>query len=180
VDAIVEGSVMREGSRIRVHAQLIRGPTDEHFWSESYDRELGDALALEGEVAQAIAGRVEVTITGVERTRLVAARQVPPEVCESYLKGQFTSCNSPATIFCDGSKSIPSLIPSATTLALRTWFAGSGLTSLINQPASQQQSTNGSGMSVRLPRRSVEGKAPVVLAGAEEVVSFTPAITGMA
>src|SRR5437870_3211346 len=39
VDALVEGSVIREGSRIRVNAQLIRGPTDEHFWSEAYDRE---------------------------------------------------------------------------------------------------------------------------------------------
>ena len=46
VDAIVEGSVIREGSRVRVHAQLIRGATDEHFWSETYDRELRDSLAL--------------------------------------------------------------------------------------------------------------------------------------
>src|SRR5262249_5999345 len=88
VDAIVEGSVMREGGRIRVHAKLIRGAPDEHFWSETYDRELGYALALEGEVAQAIAGRVEVTVTGVERTRLVAARKVSPEVYESFLEGQ--------------------------------------------------------------------------------------------
>src|SRR5215472_16222188 len=63
VDALVEGSVIREGSRIRVHAQLIRGSTDEHFWSESYDRELVDVLALESDVAQAIAAKVEVTVT---------------------------------------------------------------------------------------------------------------------
>ena len=89
VDAIVEGSVIREGSRIRVHAQLIRGASDEHFWSESYDRELGDVLTLESDVAQAIAEKVEVTVTGQERSRLVAARHVSPEVYESYLKGQF-------------------------------------------------------------------------------------------
>ena len=89
VDALVEGSVMRDGSRVRVHAQLIRGATDEHFWSETYDRELRDALALESEVAQSIAQRVEVTVTGEERSRLVAARQVVPEVYESYLKGEF-------------------------------------------------------------------------------------------
>ena len=89
VDAIVEGSVIREGSRIRVTAQLIRGATDEHFWSETYDRELRDALALESEVAQSIARRVEVTVTGEERARLVAARHVSPEVYESYLKGRF-------------------------------------------------------------------------------------------
>jgi TolB-like protein len=87
VDAIVEGSVIREGSRIRVTAQLIRGATDDHFWSETYDRELRDALALESEVAQSIAQRVEVTITGQEQVRLTAVRTVAPEVYESYLKG---------------------------------------------------------------------------------------------
>src|SRR5262245_62017004 len=89
VDALGEGSVMRDGNRIRVNAQLIRGATDEHFWSEAYDRELRDVLALESEVAQAIARRVEATVTGDERARLVAARSVSPEVYESFLKGQF-------------------------------------------------------------------------------------------
>jgi tetratricopeptide (TPR) repeat protein len=89
VDAIVEGSVMREGNRIRVHAQLIRALTDEHFWSETYDRDLGDALSLESEVAQSIAGKVEVTVTGEEHSRLTAARPISPAVYESYLKGRF-------------------------------------------------------------------------------------------
>jgi len=88
VDALVEGSVIREGGRIRVHAQLIRGATDEHFWSETYDRDLEDTLALQSELAQSIAGKVEVTVTGEERARLVAARHVAPEVDESYLKGR--------------------------------------------------------------------------------------------
>ncbi|KAA6457577.1 tetratricopeptide repeat protein [Acidobacteria bacterium AB60] len=96
VDALVEGSVIREGNRIRVHAQLIRASTDEHFWSETYDRELGDALTLESEVAQAIARRVEVTVTGVEQARLTAARPVSPEVYEVYLKGLSTAGNSRA------------------------------------------------------------------------------------
>ncbi len=47
VNVVVEGSVIREGNRIRVTAQLIRGTTDEHFWSETYDRELPDVLALQ-------------------------------------------------------------------------------------------------------------------------------------
>lgn len=88
VDAIVEGSVIREGSRIRVYAQLIRAATDEHLWSEAYDRDLQDVLALQSDVAQSIAGKVEVTLTGNERARLVAARHVAPEVYESYLKGE--------------------------------------------------------------------------------------------
>src|SRR5437899_10817406 len=67
VDAIVEGSVIREGSRIRVHAQLIRGATDEHFWSEAYDRDLRDVLGLQSEVAESIALKVKATVTGKER-----------------------------------------------------------------------------------------------------------------
>src|SRR5262249_39539179 len=89
VDALVEGSVIRDGNRVRVHAQLIRATTDEHFWSEEYDREIVDVLALQSEIAQAVASRVEVTVTGNERARLVTARHVAPEVYESYLKGLF-------------------------------------------------------------------------------------------
>ena len=96
VDAIVEGSVIREGSRIRVTAQLIRAASDDHFWSETYDREMGDTLQLESDVAQSIARKVEVTVTGEERARLLAAHHVSPEVYESYLKAedQFGKSNS--------------------------------------------------------------------------------------
>jgi TolB-like protein/Tfp pilus assembly protein PilF len=89
VDAVVEGSVIREGDRIRVTAQLIRGATDQHFWSEDYDREMRDVLTLESELAQSIAEKVEVTVTGEEQQRLRSQRPVAPEVYESYLKGRF-------------------------------------------------------------------------------------------
>jgi TolB-like protein len=89
VDALVEGSVMRQGNRIRVTAQLIRGATDEHFWSETYDRELRDVFAVQSELAQAIAEKIQVTVTGAEHARLTAARPVAPEVYENYLKGRF-------------------------------------------------------------------------------------------
>jgi TolB-like protein/DNA-binding winged helix-turn-helix (wHTH) protein/Flp pilus assembly protein TadD len=87
VDAVLEGSVIREGNRIRVHAQLIRAATDEHFWSQTYDRQITDALALESELAQSVAEKVEITVTGQERQRLTAARPVAPEVYELFLKG---------------------------------------------------------------------------------------------
>jgi pentatricopeptide repeat protein len=66
---------------------LIRGATDEHFWSATYDGELRDALALESDIAQSIAEKVEVTVTGNERERLTAVRPVAPDVYESYLEG---------------------------------------------------------------------------------------------
>src|ERR1700687_2776399 len=94
VDAIVEGSVIQDGGRIRVHVQLIRAATDEHFWSEAYDRDLRDVLALESDIAQSVARKVEVTVTGEERSRLVAARNVAPEVYEGYLKGRIARTNT--------------------------------------------------------------------------------------
>lgn len=100
VDALVEGSVMRDGDRLRVHAQLSRASTDEHFWSETYDREMGDVLSLESDVAVSIATKVEVTVSGQEHSRLVAARHVAPEVYENYQKGQnqLAKSNSQAEI----------------------------------------------------------------------------------
>jgi TolB-like protein len=123
VDAIVEGSVIREGGHVRVHAHLIRGATDEHFWSEEYDREVHDILALQSDVAQSIAEKVAVTVTGQERSRLVAARQVSPEAYESYLKGMYGPHNSKAEIeqqianFEDGIRKDPTFAPAYVGLA---------------------------------------------------------------
>jgi pentatricopeptide repeat protein len=123
VDAIVEGSVIRDGGRVRVHAQLIRVATDDHFWSEEYDREVEDTLALESDIAEAIAQKVEVTVTGEERTRLVAARHVSPEVYESYLKGEFGKNNSKAEVeesiahFEDATRKDPTFAPAYVGLA---------------------------------------------------------------
>ncbi|PYV46371.1 MAG: hypothetical protein DMG92_18210, partial [Acidobacteria bacterium] len=94
VDVVVEGSVIREGNHIRVTAQLIRGTTDEHFWSETYDRELPNVLVLQSDVAQAIAHKIEVTVSGKEEQRLAATHTVSPEAYESYLKGRFSLRNS--------------------------------------------------------------------------------------
>ena len=125
VDALVEGSVIRDGSRIRVTAQLIRGATDEHFWSETYDREQRDVLGLESELAQAIAKKVQVTVTGEEHERLTAAHPVAPEVYESYLKGRFSfnKSNNRADIeesigfFEDALKKDPTFAPAYVGLA---------------------------------------------------------------
>jgi serine/threonine-protein kinase len=89
VDAVVEGSVQRSGDRVRITSQLIRGATDEHIWNQSYERDLRDVLALQAEVARAIAGEIKVALTPQERTRLAAARPVDPRVHEAYLRGRF-------------------------------------------------------------------------------------------
>ena len=127
VDAVVEGSVIRDGNRIRVHAQLIRAATDEHFWSEEYDRQVEDVLALQSDVARSIAEKVAVTVTGQERSRLVTARQVSPEVYESYLKGMYGPHNTKGEIeqriadFEDGISKDPTFAPAYVGLA-RTYI----------------------------------------------------------
>ncbi len=89
VDAVVEGSVMRVGERVRVTVQLIEAATDEHLWAESYNRELRDVLSLQSEVARAIAGEIEAQLTPAEVRRLTAERPVDPEAYDAYLRGLF-------------------------------------------------------------------------------------------
>jgi TolB-like protein/Tfp pilus assembly protein PilF len=89
VDGIVEGSVQRVGDRVRITAQLIHAPSDRHLWAESYERDLRDVLALEGDVAQAIAAQIRIEVSPEERTRLASARPVNPESYQLYLMGRY-------------------------------------------------------------------------------------------
>ena len=88
IQAVVEGSLIRSGDRIRISAQLIQGETDVHLWSGTFDRELRDVLALQSDVAQGIARQIEIAL-GAPSSSPVAARAVAPAVYESYLKGRF-------------------------------------------------------------------------------------------
>jgi TolB-like protein len=92
VDALIEGSVLRSGNRVRITAQLIRGSTDEHIWAESYDRNLEDVLQLLRDVSRSIAGEVRLKLAGGSGPALppepAAAPKVRPEAWEAYLKGR--------------------------------------------------------------------------------------------
>ncbi len=88
VDALVEGSVLREGGRVRITAQLIGVVPERHLWAENYDRDLGDVLILSSEVARAIAAGVHVALTPQEQARLTAERPVNLEAYELYLRGR--------------------------------------------------------------------------------------------
>jgi TolB-like protein/Tfp pilus assembly protein PilF len=89
VDAIVEGSVIRAGDRVRITAQLIHGATDQHLWTEEYERDLTDVLVLQSEVAQAIAREIRVALTPEDEERLASAHVVDPEAYEWFLKGVY-------------------------------------------------------------------------------------------
>lgn len=88
VDAIVEGSVIRSGERVRVTAQLLRAPTDQHIWAETYDRDRGDVLKLQAEVADAIAQQVRAQITPAQRAQMRSLHTVDPEAYDFYVQGR--------------------------------------------------------------------------------------------
>jgi serine/threonine protein kinase len=89
VDAVVEGSVLREGKRVQITVQLIHAATDTHLWAESYERDLQDVMILQGELVRAIAKEIRVTLTQKEEKRFAWIRPVNPEPYDNYLKGIF-------------------------------------------------------------------------------------------
>jgi TolB-like protein/DNA-binding winged helix-turn-helix (wHTH) protein/Flp pilus assembly protein TadD len=88
VEGIVEGTVFRSGNRVRITSQLIYAPFDQHLWARNYERDLSDIVALQGEVAQSIAGEVRAVLSPEQRARLAGTRTVNPEAYELYLHGQ--------------------------------------------------------------------------------------------
>jgi TolB-like protein/Tfp pilus assembly protein PilF len=89
VDAILEGTVIRAGDRVRVSANLIQASPERHLWAESYERDLRDVLALQGDVARAVAREIEIKLTPRQQAQLGTSRPVNPEAYEDYLKGRF-------------------------------------------------------------------------------------------
>ena len=89
VDAVVEGTVLRSGDDVRITAQLIDGSADRHLWSQSYQGELRDTLALQNNVASAIADQIRISVNPQEQSALRNVRVVNPVAYESYLKGRF-------------------------------------------------------------------------------------------
>ena len=89
VDAVVEGSVLRVGNRVRITAQLIDARRDHHLWSESYEGDVRDVLGLQRKVARAITDAIEIVVTPAEEARLAPAYRVIPAAYEAYLKGRY-------------------------------------------------------------------------------------------
>ena len=89
VDAVVEGSVIRSGNKVRITAQLIEAPTDRHLWAETYDRDMKDVLSLQREVADAIVQQVQIHLTPEQKAELAPGRQVNPAAYEDFLKGRY-------------------------------------------------------------------------------------------
>src|SRR5262249_24537253 len=88
VDAIIEGSILRSGDRVRITAQLVEAASDRHLWAESYERDLRDVLALQDQVARAIADEVSVKVSPSKREQLRGRQPLDPVSYDAYLKGR--------------------------------------------------------------------------------------------
>jgi TolB-like protein/DNA-binding winged helix-turn-helix (wHTH) protein len=89
VDAVVEGTIVKSGDRVRVNAQLIEAADDRHLWAQSFEREAHDLMRLEDSVAQAIAESIRANLSPAERARMRAAGPVDPQAYEDYLWGRY-------------------------------------------------------------------------------------------
>jgi serine/threonine-protein kinase len=89
VDAVVTGTVQRAGDKVRITAHLIRAVDDQPLWSDDYERELTDVLALQHDVTAAIAREVQLQLSPREEAGLSRVRRVNPGAYEAYLKGKF-------------------------------------------------------------------------------------------
>jgi TolB-like protein/Tfp pilus assembly protein PilF len=89
VDAILEGTVARSGSHVRITANLLQASPEKHLWAESYESEVGDALTVQGQLAQAVAREIQVTLTQKEQHLLAASRPVNPEAQDLYFRGRY-------------------------------------------------------------------------------------------
>jgi len=87
VDAVVEGTVVRSGNRVRIRTQLIRASPEQNLWAESYDRELRDVLSLQSEAAHDIIAHVQGKLSSTERPG--AAHRVDPDVYDLFLRGRY-------------------------------------------------------------------------------------------
>jgi len=89
VKAVVEGSVLRDGENVRITVQLIQVSPEKHLWASNFDRPMRNILALQGDVAQAIAKEVRAIVTREEQIQIENRKAVNPEAHEAYLKGRF-------------------------------------------------------------------------------------------
>ncbi len=89
VDAVIEGSVLRSGDRVRITAQLIRTATDRHVWADSYEGDLKDVFSLQARVAEAITTQVKLNVTAEESGRLHRVRAMNRDAFDLYLHGRY-------------------------------------------------------------------------------------------
>ena len=88
VDALLEGTVLHSGGRVRITTNLVQAAPERHLWAESYEFDRQDVLAVQGDVARDVASRIRIKLTPQEQARLARPRRVDPDGYEAYLLGR--------------------------------------------------------------------------------------------
>ena len=89
VEAIIEGTVSHSGNHLRITANLVQASPEKHLWAQSYDSEVSDALTVQGQLAQAVAREIQVTLSQKERNLLATPRPVNPDAQDLYFRGSY-------------------------------------------------------------------------------------------
>jgi len=145
VDAVVEGSVLSADGRVRITVQLIEGAAEKRVWGETYERDLRHVLALQAEVARAIAEEIRVTLSPADHARLAGARVVKPEAYQLYLIGNFKLGQQTEAAFREALKNFrhateidPAYAPAYAGMAMAYIELGSWASSLPPEAVYQQ------------------------------------------
>src|SRR5579884_2609943 len=162
VDAVVEGSVIRSGNKVRISAQLIEAPTDRHLWAETYDRDMKDVLSLQREVADAIVQQVQIHLTPQQKAELAPGRQVTPAAYEDFLKGRYywnkrtaESMSTALDYFQQAIKKDPTYAPAYAGLA--DTYALLGSYGLLANDEAMQKARGAAQTALRLDDKLAEG-----------------------
>jgi len=165
VDAIVEGSVMRVGDTVRINAQLIDARADRHLWAESFERRSQDVLALQDELASAIAREINVRLAPVGKAPEESARAVNPEAYDAYLKGRYffnrpsdENLQKAIARFEDALALDPDFVPALSGLSDAYLWAGYN-EGFITSSDARPQARAAAERAIRLDDRSAEGHA---------------------
>jgi TolB-like protein/DNA-binding winged helix-turn-helix (wHTH) protein/Tfp pilus assembly protein PilF len=89
VDAVVEGTVLRAGDRVRITAELVQVSTDHHLWADTYESQMGDVLSLQNRVSSAIVDEIRINLSPEDKERLAKRVSISPSAYEDYLRGRY-------------------------------------------------------------------------------------------
>jgi TolB-like protein/Tfp pilus assembly protein PilF len=95
VDAVLEGTVLSSGDRVRITANLVQASPERHLWSDSYERKRQDMLEIQGEIAREVVKQIRITVTPEEQARLTQTKPVDPDARAAYLLGRAYSVKAP-------------------------------------------------------------------------------------
>ena len=147
VRAVVEGSILRSGDKVRVTVQLMQASPEKHLWANTFDRNMQDILALQSDVAQAIAREIRIAVTPDEEARLTKSYQVNPEAHDAYLKGRYYAYKfTPEAVkkgleyYEQAIEKDPNYAPAYAGLAVTYFFLGQPLDALPSREALSKSS----------------------------------------